>query len=148
MEFNNNEFIPEKVKTEKFYYSQVPYAVWTRKTLPDSAVRLYAAYHSFCKNKQIKLGKSKTFVSQFKLAELLGWGVKKIRINQKLLEKEGFIRAEERGQMRSKMIYLNKSWPKETPGEPQNNLNNDSSNETRDANEPLASEDINDLLNK
>ncbi len=148
MEFNTCESIPKKAKTEKFFYSQVPYDVWTRKTLPDSAVRLYAAYHSFCKNKKIESGQSMTFVSLSKLAGLLDWSVSKVQRQQELLEKEGFITVKKRGQMKSNMIYLNKSWPKERPNDALNNPNDDSSKEANDAYKPLSSEDVNDLLNK
>jgi len=88
METNTNESIPKEVKTEMLY-SQVPYAVWTCKKLEDPAIRLYAAYHSFCNVKKISLGKSMTWVSQPTIAELLGWSIKKVRRYQQSLEKEG-----------------------------------------------------------
>ncbi len=148
MEFDIDDIIEKKTKKAAYFYSQVPQAVWTCKKLTDAAVRLYAAYHGNCKNKQINLGKSMTFISQYKLAGILGWDVRKVQRQQDLLEKEGFIRVEKRGLMMSNYIYLNEIKLNEEPKNAQNASENEFSKQTRNAKETLAPDDTGVVLNR
>jgi len=103
----DEEIKKPKGRNNGFYTAQIPVDLLKSKEVSMEAKVCYALLHSYAREKNLRNGKSQTFVSQSKLAKDLGVTVRAIKNWLRELRISGWVKVKKRKGTRSNITTLN-----------------------------------------